>query len=62
MRPKPCPNYNHGRRDAPVRYCSNCGQVVNERILIQTCSEQKHAKERKRRNTFCVDCGEQLIK
>ena len=25
-----CPNYNHGRVNAPVRACPRCGEVVNE--------------------------------
>ena len=56
-----CPNYNHGRANAPVRFCPMCGDVVNEKIPIKTCSEEKHAKSRRERNKYCVDCGEQLI-
>ena len=56
-----CPNFNHGRPNAPVRFCSMCGEVVNNKIPAKVCSEEKHAKSRRERNTYCVDCGEQLI-
>lgn len=56
-----CPNYNHGRPNAPVRFCSMCGEVVNKNISAAVCSEEKRAKKRRERNKYCVDCGEQLI-
>ncbi len=56
-----CPNYNHGRPNAPVRFCSMCGEVVNKSISAEVCSEEKHAKKRHERNKYCVNCGEQLI-
>ncbi len=34
-----CPNMNHRRSDAPVRYCPNCGEVVNENIILKKCSD-----------------------
>ncbi len=44
-----CPNFNHGRPNAPVRFCSMCGNVVNNRIPEKECSEEKHAKSRRER-------------
>lgn len=56
-----CPNLNHGRSNAPVRFCPTCGKVVNEAIHIIKCTEEEHAKKRLERNKYCVHCGEQLI-
>lgn len=56
-----CPNFNHGRVNAPVHACPMCGKVVNKDIPIKDCSEDEHAKRRKDRNKYCVDCGNQLI-
>jgi len=56
-----CPNYNHSRVNAPVRVCPMCGKVVNGTISIKDCSEEEHAKKRKDRNKYCIDCGKQLI-
>jgi hypothetical protein len=56
-----CPNFNHGRVNAPVRACPMCGDVVNKNIPIKDCSEEEHAKKRKGRNKYCIDCGKQLI-
>jgi hypothetical protein len=61
MQRNKCPNLNHGRADAPVRFCPLCGEVVNEDIPIRKCSEGAHAKRRRERNKYCVHCGEQLI-
>ena len=58
---KECPNFNHRRANAPVRFCPLCGAVVNEAILIRKCSEQKHAISRRGGTNYCVHCGEQLI-
>jgi len=38
-----------------------CGDVVNRNIPIKNCSEEEHAKKRKDRNKYCIDCGKQLI-
>ncbi len=56
-----CSNLTHGRRNAPVRFCPKCGEVVNPDRATQRCSEPKHIKERLNRSRHCVDCGEQLI-
>jgi hypothetical protein len=56
-----CLNYNHGRPNAPVRFCPACGEVVNNDISVEVCKEEKHARKRRERSTYCVDCGKQLI-
>lgn len=56
-----CPNFNHGRVNAPVHACPMCGEVVNGDIPIKNCSEDEHAKRRKDRNKYCVDCATRLI-
>lgn len=56
-----CLNFNHGRPDAPVRFCPMYGEVVNQNISPELCSEEEHAKKRHERIKHCVDCGEQLI-
>lgn len=54
-----CPNMNHSRSNAPVKYCPNCGEIVN-RQAQRKCDGEKHAHLRKSGNTFCVDCGKKL--
>lgn len=56
-----CRNMNHGRRDAPVRGCPDCGEVVNPRLPQRACSEDEHARRRRGQATYCVDCGKRLI-
>lgn len=56
-----CPNLNHRNPHVPVRFCSNCGEVVNGDLPIKRCGEQEHARRRRERETFCVHCGERLI-
>jgi len=34
-----CLNYNHGRPNSPVRFCPKCGEVVNNSISAEVCSE-----------------------
>ena len=55
-----CPNDNHGRAVVTVRFCPNCGVIVNKRILAGGCSLEKHARRRRGRSTYCVDCGHGL--
>ena len=55
-----CPNDNHGRAVVTVRFCPNCGVVVNESILARRCLVEKHARMRRVRNTYCMDCGQGL--
>ncbi len=57
----PCPNFNHLEEHPPVRFCPNCGEIVNERVSAKQCREQSHARARMDRNNYCVDCGQQLI-
>ncbi len=57
----PCPNFNHSRMNVPVRHCPSCGEVVNESIASEQCREEEHASQRRRRSTYCVDCGERLV-
>jgi rRNA maturation protein Nop10 len=57
-----CPNMNHGRPNAPVAFCPECGEVVNPGIPSTSCSEERHAKQRRGGSHYCVDCGEQLIR
>jgi ribosomal protein S27AE len=61
IRPNPCDNMNHRRRDAPVSHCPECGGVVNAALAGTSCSEPKHAAARRRQSRFCVDCGTQLV-
>lgn len=55
-----CMNRNHGRPNAPVRCCPDCGEVVNQNIPVKRCSEGEHAQSRKRGSRFCIDCGKLL--
>ena len=57
-----CPNLNHRRSDAPVRFCPQCGAVVSRGVAMKRCSEREHAQKRQNGDEFCVDCGERLIK
>ena len=55
-----CPNDNHGRAVVTIRFCPNCGVVVNESIVSRGCPPEKHARMRRLRSTYCVDCGQTL--
>lgn len=57
MRGERCPNFNHGRRDPPVRACPMCGGIVNTLIPVKRCTDAEHADKRKSGDAFCVDCG-----
>ena len=61
VRTPSCPNFNHRKSDAPVRFCPSCGEVVNDDRPVQRCTEVEHAKARREFSKFCVDCGEQLV-
>ena len=50
-----CLNFKNRRKNAPVRYCSMCGEVVNKNIAAKQCSEEGHAKQRRSQNKYCVD-------
>ena len=55
-----CANDNHRRAVVTVRFCPNCGMVVNANILVRGCLEEKHARMRRTRSIFCMDCGERI--
>jgi hypothetical protein len=55
-----CTNLNHRRTNPPVRYCPNCGKLMNGDIDVTKCPDGKHAERRKARNAYCMDCGDQL--
>jgi len=61
MNPTSCPNMNHRRPNPPVRFCSQCGEVVQGDLPLKRCSEKEHARRRRDRETFCVQCGERLV-
>ena len=52
-----CPNMNHRRRDSPVAFCPNCGEVVNPGIPPRSCSEESHAKQRREETTIAWIVG-----
>ena len=56
-----CWNDNHGRAIVTVRFCLHCGEIVNGEIPIGTCSEEQHAKRRRARDAYCMDCGRGLF-
>ena len=64
MKKERCLNFNHRRtkETIPVRFCSMCGEVVNEDIPKIKCNEEEHTLKRRAMSKYCVDCGEQLIK
>lgn len=60
-RPTPCPNLNHRRSDAPVRFCPQCGGTVNAGQPIRACTNDSHAAARRQQTTYCAHCGVRLI-
>ena len=50
---------NHGRWNAPVKYCPTCGDSVNK-AATGSCSHASHAELRKNRFAFCTSCGTKL--
>ena len=61
LRTRGCMNRNHGNPRAQVRFCSMCGEVVNQNIPVKRCPKEKHDKSRMQRTRYCMDCGEQLV-
>ena len=57
-----CSNDNHRRSVVTVRFCPNCGDVVNESVGKTLCAPEKHAGMRRVRYAYCMDCGEGLRK
>ena len=60
MKPHRCSNDNHGRAVVTIRCCPTCGVVVNGDIGPKHCRADTHARLRRSRNTYCIDCGERL--
>jgi hypothetical protein len=56
-----CANDNHGRAVVTVRFCCQCGTVVNKTIRPGLCQQEKHARMRRSQNLYCMDCGERLV-
>jgi hypothetical protein len=56
-----CPNLNHRRSDAPVRYCPQCGGTVNSDRSVSACTDERHAAARRQQSTYCAHCGVRLI-
>jgi hypothetical protein len=54
-----CTNMNHGRMNAPIKFCPVCGEVVNREASAR-CDSGKHADMRRQRLVFCHDCGKKL--
>jgi len=54
-----CPNMNHGRGSISIRYCPDCGELLNA-AARSSCNEELHAARRKNRNLFCHDCGKKI--
>ena len=61
MLKKRCYNDNHGRAVVTVRFCSHCGEVLNDRIRAYLCAAKDHAAMRRSQSVYCVDCGERLL-
>ena len=59
MAKEKCQNLNHGRSNASVRHCPNCGDIVNNQSS-RKCDDIIHANRRKDRNNYCCDCGKKL--
>jgi len=55
-----CPNFNHRRSDAPVRFCPNCGEIVNVKVNAVHCVAARHDVQSRAQSIFCVDCGKRL--
>jgi hypothetical protein len=56
-----CANDNHGRAVVTVRFCPSCGFVANGRINVPSCAPETHARMRRSRSSYCVDCGLRLL-
>ena len=44
-----------------IRFCPSCGEVLNKNIVSRKCPEDTHAKMRRSRNSYCMDCGTGLL-
>lgn len=61
MQRERCANDNHGRAIVKIRCCPDCGGIVNKKIGIRSCPDEEHARARRVRYVFCVNCGEPLM-
>jgi hypothetical protein len=57
---KDCGNLIHRCSNVPVRFCKECGEVVNEEVSAKACSEEEHERKRLDRATYCSECGQPL--
>jgi len=57
-----CANDNHRRHVVTVRFCPSCGGMLNDTIAARSCPETNHAQMRRDRSTYCMHCGEQLVR
>jgi hypothetical protein len=57
-----CRNDNHGRAIVKVRFCSTCGTMLNRDVQPRQCPSELHARMRRMQSTYCMDCGERLVK
>jgi acetone carboxylase gamma subunit len=60
MLKKHCANMNHGKMNPPIKFCPNCGELLNSGIRV-SCDDAKHKHFMKSRNFFCCDCGKKLL-
>jgi hypothetical protein len=51
-----CPNMNHSRSNAPIKFCPSCGKSFGNQAF-KKCDNEKHAARRKGGDQFCIDCG-----
>jgi hypothetical protein len=51
MAQRPCPNMNHGRRNPPVAFSPECGEVVKEAAASRPESRRKTARIRMQTET-----------
>ncbi len=60
MKNAKCPSLIHRRPAPPMRFCTDCGEVVSGDIPIRQCGEKEHATRKLYKETFCGQCGEQF--
>lgn len=53
-----CKNLNHGKSNVVIGFCPQCGTRFNGRR--GSCDSAAHARYRKQRFSFCLDCGNSL--
>ena len=57
-----CPNLNHTKANVVIRFCCSCGEVVNAKLHVRSCTEISHKMQIKERIKYCMDCGKPLFK